>query len=211
MNDQWPGHHPDDQTNAEPNDWQSRETPPSTAAPPTSPGALNPRYSCSVWPKVFGIISIVFGSFTMLSMTCSLALLPFMSQFAQFMQPPPGQSTQNLMTGGLPIWWYIPSSVVSLSLGVLQFSAGIFLLGRKPKGVALHKLWAKIFLAYCVISYPISFWMQWQAGAYHSGGAFGLAIGITTWIITAGIAIAYPIVLLFWLNKPTVRSEYKAW
>lgn len=205
MNDSWQNN-PDD---------QQPHTSPTYEAPPTHQGEISTQAGGTKWPKVFGIISIVLGSLGIAGGGCGLISIPMNAVAATAAQQ---QGGVNAATFGGPIAWQVFSQILAIAMAGLLLAAGIALLKRRPQGIKLHKLWAYIAIPVWLISTIIGtiFAMQASSAATTAGGnqispgmiaAFmipGLLIGLV-------FALAYPIIVIVWLNRPQIKAEYERW
>ncbi len=164
------------------------------------------------WPKVIGILSIVFSSIGLVCGGCGLAVTPFLGQFilGQFMSgvaqshdlPPPYQPNLGTMAYG--------------GLGVLNalllLIAGVMVLKRKPIGRPLHLVCATISIPLTIIGLYLQWRLQQEnvawaqqadpanpfAKQFQSPGA---SIGNTIGLIFGGvIGLSYPLFLLIWFG-----------
>ncbi len=159
------------------------------------------------WPKVIGIISIVFSSLALVCGGCGVAVTPFMGQLmggiSQGHELPPMYQPHigNMAVAGL-----------GLLNALLLLIAGVMLLKRKPIGRPLH-------LVNAVLSIPRmvpGLYLQWRlqqetaiwaqqadpanpfAQQFNSPGAsMGNTIGL---IFGAVIGLSYPLFLLVWFG-----------
>lgn len=153
------------------------------------------------WPKVIGIISIVWGCVGLLCGGCGLI------SAAGFMPKQPGMET--MPTGGTPLSY--ASLVLGFLVSVILISAGIVTLARKPAGKALHLVYAVLWFITIVLTIiaqlevmeQMEQWMRDNADsdAVKAMSQFpmvamqkgGLAIGIV-------IGAIYPIFCIIWFG-----------
>ena len=100
--------------------------------PPTSPVVDAFVDSNPGWPKVVGIISIVWGSLGLCCGGCGLA------SAAGMMPKQPGM--ESMPTGGTPLAY--ASLAFGLLVTLVLLTAGILTLSRKPIGKILHLVYA---------------------------------------------------------------------
>lgn len=176
------------------------------------------------WPKVVGILSLVFG---ILGVTCGVAgvaMMPLMSGFMEGAMsanagdtPPPPLMPEVTAVG------YV-SYGFGVLVNVLLIAAGAALLGRKPAGRTLHLAYgllgvlaafAGIFVqwqmqneqaarmeAWLAEYGSTEFGQQMQAQQAMSGvsNMIGLAIGMV-------IALAWPLFCMIWFGVVKTRPE----
>lgn len=165
------------------------------------------------WPKVVGIISIVWASLGLFCAPCGM-IMPFL--YPMIMPP-------ELMEGGLPPNMQVNPLMmgaqgVGLLMAVLLLAAGIATVKRTPNGRTLH-------LAYAALQVPGLIFGLWLVYKMHidltdwiannpgnklaqqqaSGGDTGLFVGIALTVIFGGV---YPTFLAIWfgLVKRTPQS-----
>jgi hypothetical protein len=171
--------------------------------PPTEPGELEDALLADPpsWPKVVGIISIVWAS---LGLTCTglgvlgLLFMPMMAGAAQ------GQSLPPTMQPGILMW-------VNLAVGfvvvLLLMAAGISLVNRRPSGRSLHLVYGVTG----ILTSSYGLFVQWQGiqqmaqwrqanptSPFAQGGSptadlIGLLFG-------AVLGLAWPIFCLIWFG-----------
>ncbi|MBM4108027.1 MAG: hypothetical protein FJ255_04350 [Phycisphaerae bacterium] len=155
------------------------------------------------WPKVVGIISIVWGSIGLVCVGCGAAS-PFLSGMfmpPEMMNPPPP--------------WAQPSPLMFASLGVslivttVLIIAGAVTVGRKPAGKPLHL--AYVVLGLLSMAFGIYVQLQQQAAIRQwaldnpdnplaksmQGGGIGQSIGMAFGIF---LGAAYPLFCLVWFG-----------
>lgn len=181
------------------------------AVPPQAPyggdfGLEPPRKS---WPKVIGIISIVWGSLALVCNGCGLIGQMFQSA-AMNMIPQQGQGGQQIP----PIPDVMKATPVELIAGGLAIVVGIILITGGSMLVARNPLGRVLHLAYAVLSIlvtlggsalaiqkqgmianwakqnPDNFWAQ-QQGASGGFAMIGIGVGVL-------LGLAYPIFCLVW-------------
>lgn len=186
------------------------------------------------WPKVVGVLSIVFGSLGVLvNGLCSCFMLagpPFFRSMIEKIpkdQAPPraGQNPKAAAeTLALMQPWMAAQGllmVVTLFTSVWLLIAGIMMLGRKPASVGQHKAWAwvRIVLAVLsavlgVVSTAVTAARQAEIDQAYGGSktaagvlAQGLGFGVGGFVLI----VVYPIVVLVVLSKPWAKAEVARW
>lgn len=154
------------------------------------------------WPKVIGIISMIWGGFGLTCASCGIAG----AAFSTSMLPP------EMKNGPLPPGMGVtPQMAIQTGLGILMsivlFSAGLMTLRRQMLGRTLHLVWSIASL----IMIPVSFvMMMYQQAAMQqwikdnpdspfakgpgAGSNVGLLIGSAFIVIFA----IYPIFIFIW-------------
>ncbi|MBX3359941.1 MAG: hypothetical protein KF705_00670 [Phycisphaeraceae bacterium] len=179
---------------------------PGTPAP-QSPDFIDLPADPPVWPKVFGIISIVFGTLGLVCGGCGLAVMPFMGQLmgnvAEGQDLPPAYQP-NLAT--------MAYAGVGLLHAILLLIAGAVTVARKPVGRPLHLVYAALGIPLAIGGLFIQWKLQqeniaWAAQAdpnnpfaqqFNSpqsrmGNMLGMAFG-------AAMGLGYPLFLLVWFG-----------
>lgn len=167
------------------------------------------------WPKVVGIISIVWGSIGVLCNGLGLVgtvLTPQMMQMAaQEMEGGmPPQVTQ-------PNMWYAVMGVLSILMSIGLILAGIFTVNRKPAGRTFHLAVAVGTLILVAISLPLQWanmtaigeWVANNPDAEFSQNytPMGSMVGMAVSVVLAG---GWPIFLLIWFGALGKRPEVDA-
>jgi len=188
------------------------ETPPTE---PTAAADFDLR-EAPKWPKVVGIISIVWGGIGLLCGGAGLAMMPlgasFMGPMLEGDPPPPTMSFG-------PVDYAI--AALGFGLAVLLIVAGVMTINRKRAGWGAH-------LAYAAISIPLLLFstynnFQKQAGLEqwakdYPGNPYAESINNTpagvqqTWSAVGGIImlvifLAYPLFCLVWFGLVKPKRE----
>lgn len=182
-------------------------------APPTVQGELGegPR---SVWPKVFGIISIVFGS---LGLTCTCGSMVSLVAVQQVVAS--GQGPAGMPAGAMgPMWWNVISSTGTVILAGVLLASGIMLVRRQRIGVMGHVWWAigKIVwvvgtgvIGFLLVTLPM---MRGQGAGGAAGTAVpGMGLGVVFGVFGLALYLAYPITVLVWMNRRVIKHEVADW
>lgn len=195
--------------------------------PPAYPAAAPPPYGSTPagmggdfgaaqpkgWPKVVGIISIVWGSLGLLCNTCGIIGIAGQSMMVNMMPGAQGGEGQqqipplpDVMQPGIADY---AGAALGFALSVLLIIAGSALVARKPVSRQLHLAYAGLAVVVTLVATvlaiqkqgavqswaqqnPDNFWAQQQnqAGAFaYMGLVFGAILGL-----------AYPIFLLVWFG-----------
>lgn len=156
------------------------------------------------WPKVIGIISIVFASLGVGCLGCAGAGLVMQVMFADQSAEQMGGPMPDVMKPGIV---QIASMPIGLVISLILLFAGIMLIRRKPAGRTLHLVYAVLNLISTVVSTIAGFQQlaalkNWVASNPDSKWAQmskpDMQLGIM--ILSVVIFAAYPIFLLVWFG-----------
>jgi hypothetical protein len=204
----------------------SMSAPTTMSTPPTMPGPIAPYPATGGWPKIIGILSIVFGGLGVLQHAC-YTLSSFSSSLITSLMPTgqaEGEMFKKLMEkNATPLMISGVLYIILTGLSVLLIVAGVKTLSRSASGATFHKLWAigKIIVS-VIMMFPAYIMMQNQfelmremgatgGGAALPGAGFFGAIGIFGVIFGLLFACAYPVFLLIWFNRFAVKSQVATW
>lgn len=174
-------------------------------APPTDPDVLDLPPEPKSWPKVIGILSIIWASIGLLCAGCGVGLMPVWRGMIEDQlkgAPPPPSMVFGTVDYAL--------MAVGVALTFVLLAAGIATVMRKPAGRALH-------LAYGALSLPLlaaNIWnamqksaamAQWAkdypdnpiAQSQASGGQMGELIGYAFMLC---FGLAWPLFCLVWFG-----------
>lgn len=203
--------------------------PAESAAPPTyvdtPPVSELDYYEQSKWPKVIGIISLIYA---ILGLTCTgfgaiwYAIMPMLPEMFRG-----GVETPPIVRFGI-----MSQSLLGLFLGVLMLLGAIGLLRRRARGVAQLKLWAALRLLLLVIGLgfgvlTMGAQVDMQRGGYEfrnrmveeQGGdpqpipsEESLAMRVKLQMgIGTGVFLIYPLFLGLFLSRRKVTDEVAEW
>lgn len=162
-------------------------------------GPARPR-----WPKVVGIISIVWGSLSLLCGVCGTAW----ATFGVSMVMPADQKIP-------PTVFISPAQLVltavSTMFAVVLIVAGATTVGRKPVGRVLHLVYASAAVLIFLIGIPLAIQQQAVAAQWvqdnpenpvaksmtGAGGSVGQIVG---WVFGGIIGLGYPGFCLVWFG-----------
>jgi len=192
--------------------------------PPTRPGTLGDWRPEPVWPRVIGIIAIIFGSFGILGGCGTIAQSigqGFMSNVT--VSSPDAEETQA-MFDALNDWmpWNMASGAFQIVLAVLLLIAGIGLVTRRRWARLLCLLWSggKLFLAtaVAVITYLLQQDMMrvMEQEMQQTGGGPALGFIFNGLPVVAAVFtfIWYsilPVFLIIWFTRPSIREQCERW
>lgn len=167
------------------------------------------------WPKVVGIISIVWASLGIVCNLCGVAGSAFQGAFLNMMPPEQQEQMRAQMAAGqspLVLGTYVLGSVLAVELLV----AGIATVRRRPIGRLLHlaygaagvllvllstfATWSAMQAQLATMQQGASEVAKQQAAAMQGGMMFGMAFGVC-------IGLAYPAFCLVWFGVMGKRPE----
>lgn len=188
---------------------------PPTADTVTSPD--DPQFAePPKWPKVVGIISLVWGILNIGCVGCLIigTLMPMMFTKEMEQQFPDGLPPQ-IANGPTMLTWVLIG--VGVFLAAWLVVAGITLLTRKYAARALHLIWAVASALSAFVSmynqmgqqqelhqwmrdHPNSKFAQQQA-------SFGSIGEIVSWVVGLGVGLGYPIFCGVWFGAVKKKPE----
>jgi len=170
------------------------------------------------WPKVVGIISIVFGSLGLTCIGCSLTMMTVGGSFIEKMVQQAAQQSGGASAPTPPTMQFgaidLTLGGIGVVLSVVLLLAGITTLSRKSVGRLLH-------LVYGGANLPLTLWSTWNTlqkmaamgqyvrdnpdspfaqGYSPIGSMIGIAFGLA-------IGLAYPVFCLVWFGAVKTRHE----
>ncbi|MEZ6244144.1 MAG: hypothetical protein R3B57_14005 [Phycisphaerales bacterium] len=167
------------------------------------------------WPKVVGIISIVWGALGLLCGVGGLAMMPLSSSFMEPMlegDPPPPTVSFGPVDYGL--------AALGPVLAILLIAAGIMTINRKRAGWAGHLLYACISIPLLLFATYNNFqkqagleqWAQdYPANKYaemiSKSQGMQQTAGAVTAIVMLVIFLAYPLFCLIWFGLMKTKHE----
>lgn len=195
------------------------EVPPVT--PHTTPHAMPPPLKGTAWPKVLGIICIIFGVFGSLG-GCIGMFTPLMLEPLSAMMPPeqrePYRATmEEWMTASIAI------SIIAFVLAVTLTIGGIQLLKKRKTAIPLLRVWAAAKMVLVVVNAFIAYRIQedqfalmQEAGTSAQNMPPGMDNFMNIVMIFSSIfgvlwGWALPVFLLIWLSRRTIQDQIKGW
>ncbi len=192
------------------------------AAPPTMPmRSAAPQPVGARWPRVLGIVMIVFAIFNLLGGICSTAS-PLWSGIVETNSP----TTAPAFVGVTKRWevWTVPLGIVSVVLSGMMLAVGIGLMSRRRWSIGLGRAWAVVDIVVTIVQIAVQYAFQNElvgamiaeasrgsspmpgvmATGMRLGANFGLVFGIA-W------GLALPVFLLVWLMRASIRAEVATW
>ncbi len=170
----------------------------------------------SKWPTTIGVISIVFGSAGLLCYGCgsaNTALTPWLITLMPEDQRPP--------SGGILVVVQLFQMCSAFALSVWLLLAGIGLVRRRPWARKQCFGWSVVKILFTVTSTTISILLTSQSVQHindqmSQGGQtplFTMTEGIFIIIVLAAVvwALIWPVFLLAWFSRESVKQEVAAW
>lgn len=176
----------------------------------------DPFETPTVWPRVIGIVSIVWGTLTLTCAGCGVLGIAFNAAGLNPASSQPNPPPTAVISGQMVV-----QVVTGLSTALLLLVAAIFTLRRSIVGRTLHLVWSVLSL----LLFPLSLWLiytqhvqtqQWMRDNAHTPeakamAAFTSADSDVSFYVQAGLAsifLLYPIFVLVWftLVKRTQES-----
>jgi len=164
------------------------------AAPPTAPGSLQPIRPG--WPRVLGILAIVFASIGLVATIVQVIAMPFAAKTS-------GVSL-NAFGWALTILW--------IPITAMHLLAGILTVRFRGSGPALLILWAWINIAGTLLASVLMF-----TKATTTGTPVPPPTPLPEWFPIASamfgmvISLIWPVFLLVYLNRPSRKAVWKSW
>lgn len=163
------------------------------------------------WPTVIGTIGIVLGIGLLIDKVDDLMTLRWTAEdWRRIFAPNLADLIARLMP---PVAWRVVSVAVQIGLAALLLVGSVALRRRARKGVSLCRLWAWLAIGWAVATIVWGgLWVQ-----QHSGELPAIALGGGQAYVLFALAFAvvllsaFPVFLLVWLAKSTVRAEYETW
>ena len=178
------------------------------------------------WPKVIGIISLIYACIGLVGVTCSgasIVVLPLLPEALRAgMEMPPIVR----FTGAVQV-------ILTLGLGILMLAGAIKLLRRRRSGVGLLKKWAVLRIVLLLLSVVVAILtgpaqvqmarqrLDFANRAYEESGRADRVTHKTDdqlWrqvmmqsAIMSGVVAVYPFFLGFYLSRRKLADEVEAW
>lgn len=194
----------------------------SRMAPPLEPGALPPPAPGN-WPTVIGVIAIVYASFGILSAIWAMIAPFIMSAMASAMPAEAGKQMAASMAG-VQKWMglNVASNALNLAAATVLLLAGIGLLRRRGWSRSVAIVWAVFKMAFAVLAAVVGYLIAVEQMAVmqqqmQSKGGTAMPVGFMQAFLPLGIGIsivigwAFPIFMLVWMGRGSIRSEVAGW
>jgi hypothetical protein len=167
---------------------------------------LEPR-----WPTVIGTIGIVIGIVLLIDTADDMLTLRWTAEDWRRVFAP--QITDGIARAMPSVGMRILSTVVQVALAALLIVGSLALRRRSSAGVAHCRLWAWLAVAWIVIQVARgAVWLRRFGDDLPSVGAVTPhAYALFAGALAVAILLAFPVFLLVWLSRPTVRAEFERW
>lgn len=167
--------------------------------------------SSTQWPTTIGTIGIVIGIVLVLDKVDDLLVIGWTADdWGRILSP----AVADLIVRSTPsAAWRLVGGAAEVGLGAFLIVASLGLRRRVRRGVALSLLWAWLAIGWSVVVVARGLvWISRHAGEL-SAVAGGAAGGYTVFALLLALVLllAYPVFLLVWLSRPSVRAETAAW
>jgi amino acid transporter len=187
-------------------------------APPTDYQEPFLQPQSSNWPKIIGIIAIVFGAVASLFGVLGLLAQLMVDKLAEVVPDEQKEAmTASMQNQGMNIL----STVLQLGAAVLLIVGGVKLLGRKRSGVSICRAWAVLKILVVILASVISYSAvkaqmemiqndpelanaQMPQGFFDAAAGFGMACG-ALW------GFALPVFMLIWFSRGKIKHEVAEW
>jgi len=176
------------------------------------------------WPKVLGIIAMVFGVLGSLSGLWAIASSFFSEILAKMANLPP-----DFYDKWKP--FMLASGLGTVFLGALLFFGGLFLMQRKRSSTMMLNSWAILkmalgvagaYLSYQMQSEQMPLMMEHQQKMMKKSGAGAeqmaeMITGVTEIATMVGMVfglawlMVLPVFILIWFIRPKIRKEVAGW
>jgi len=169
------------------------------------------RSNAARWPRVLGVVGGILGVLMFLDKLDDLFVTKVLPM--QELSGLIGAEATELIVTTSSAGWGLASFLVAGSLGILLLVGSVRLSHRNPSGVTFCAAWAWMAMGWALVetiraavvlrtlaaSTPVISGVDWTAFA---------GMGIAAALI---VMLAYPVFLLIWFSRPSVRAEYSAW
>lgn len=192
-----------------------------SSAPPTVAGELPSKPS--VWPKVVGIIFIVFGALGIMQ-GCFGAISMLMFGAFSKMMPQDQANMMNSITSLQP--WIIASAIAAFCIAVLLLVTGIGVVTRKPFGRKTAFGWAITKMVFVLLNAGLTYMTQQAqsqamqemmeshpntAAAMPMFGPLMMWMGVFAIVFMIIWGWALPVFTLIWFSRSKIRGEVASW
>jgi len=196
---------------------QTPDVPNYPAAPPTQPGMVGLPQRPSAWPKVIGIIAIVFGAGGSLGGIWGAVSPLFTDAFMSMVPGEQAAGMKEMMQQYKP--YTIIGSLLSLGVAVLLLAAGIGLVQRRGWAPKISMLWSIVKIVFVIVNSIFGYMMaQASAAAMAQDPAMAqMPAGFMSVASGVGVALgacwgwALPVFMLVWFTRGKIKAEVAEW
>lgn len=186
-------------------------------APPTDMGEVAKPVRKTSWPKVVGVIAIIFGILGTLGGAWGFFALLLIQRMKSTLPP---ETVVGLKA--IEDWkgWTMFTSGLAAVLGVFLLVGGIRLVKRRYRAVGTIMTWAILKILLVAGSTYLSYMIQQQQlqiMSEQASGAGAMPAGFvgTVSAISAAISIvwgwALPVFMLIWFSRGKIKEEVAGW
>lgn len=192
------------------------------SAPPIVAGELPPKPA--TWPKVVGIIFIVFGALGIMQGCMGVFSMLMLGTMAGMMPQGEGQQMFESIAAMQP--WLVAVAMITFCIAIILLVAGIGVVMRKSWGRTTALGWAMAKMVLVVFSGIVNYMMQKlqfeqmqemmandpnAAQTMPMAGSFMTWISIFTIVFTIIWGWILPVFTLIWFSRSKIRSEVVSW
>ena len=198
--------------------------PPFQPIPPTQPGVLGIPVRGTKWPMIIGVLAIVLGVFNSVCNVCGV-FAPVLQDSLEKLLPAGAMSEAKTEERWVP--WVAGASGIALLLGIMEIIGGGGLMKRAPWSPRILRTWAVLAIVAAVASSAMYYKIESEKPSSFAVATSGP--GATTTFPTSmpaqvekamlgvgmcmgtGFVIAFPVFVLIWLGRETIREEIRTW
>ncbi len=189
-----------------------------TETPPTFTTAVQK----TEWPKILGIVSIIFGAFGLMTGFCgvisSVALGPISEAMQKFVpanqnaaSPADTFQAMEKLQG-----WMVANAVLTALIAILLIVGGAKLIKRQAQCRMILLYWATLKILLGVFGTALGFLsFQDQMQAMQKSNPLNPMMTSTFGLISMGFAflwaIAGAVFIIIWFKRDKIRSEVSSW
>ena len=186
----------------------------STRTPPTRSGEEYAAGKPTTWPTVFGVIGIAWGAFIVLSVGCTVAMMPLQFGMAEMSRSETERLLYEQAKQQAPMTMAL--SIVSGLAAIVLIVAGAMLLKRRALGVKLYAFWSWFDIVATIGGF---IWTAiFLARLFDSAGTNDMSdpfvwglIGAVFGTVFSLLTLALPVAFLIWIRRERVRGEVLSW
>ena len=171
-----------------------------------------PSSAQSKWPKVIGTLGVVLGALMVLDTLDDVLFQLFWNEedWAGWVG---ADIARSIVVSMPPIAWALPSAVIQIGLGVYLVAVSLRLRRRQASGVEMCRTWAKVTVAWVIVSMGLVLWWIGRIAPYFLGATQAQVESTVAWgvALAALLLLAYPLFLLYWISKDAIRAETATW
>jgi len=164
------------------------------------------------WPGVLGTVGIIIAVLTFWDELSELIRL-FTWGEEDWVRMLGTETARMVQEFAPPLGFVIASAVINLELAILLFVGSVLLIRRSRAGVSCCRVWAFLALPWLAAQLLLVLtWMRTHLPGLLRPEWHVDEATIVFWTIIAFMVIAiFPVFLLVWFARPTVKAEYATW